>query len=147
MSITVKDEITPTINKLNSELKKIDKYLFKITASFRNQIIKRTRKGIDVNKHKFPKYSQSYMEYRKEHHRSASPVTLTYRGLMLNNMQVRKIRNGAEIYFTSIREENKALKHNEGKGRLPKREFFGFDKDQEKAVEKYVGNKIMKVIR
>ena len=60
---------------------------------------------------------------------------------MLQSIDMKVIsRNKVQLYFRSGREAMKAYWHQTGQGKLPKRPFFGFNKDVEKVIQRNLKN-------
>lgn len=100
-------------------------------------IDRRTRKdGKDIHGRRFRGYARATKESRRERGRQTSHVDLVDTGKMLGSMTYRTRGGKAEIYFGTAAENDKAAGHQFGLGRLPKREFFGLTKDEQKQVAK-----------
>ena len=132
MGVTVKG-LDNVLEKLNNKSDKIDKlpaYLVIVASDIRGDILKRTRDNQSVSGSAFHEYSKSYQSYKvknaKEAFRTTTP-NLSFTGQMLRSMSVKKIKNGAKIYFNSAEEEQKAIWNQFGKGKH-KRDFFGLSK-------------------
>lgn len=88
-------------------------------------IKKRTQEGRDVSGKLFTQYSTPYMIYKSKANKYVGYVNLSFDGDMQGSMQVRPIRNGAQIYFANAERGAIAQYHHEGMGNNPTREFFG----------------------
>ena len=139
----VTENITPALKKMGYAVKQSDKQLIKIASQVRNDIMKRTLSGKDVNERTFKPYAPMTVEIRKKAGRPTSKVNLSFYHHMLPMMKTSKVSYGAEISFPDEAERGKARRHNFGKGRLPKREFFGLSKKNinyvEKEIDKFIG--------
>jgi phage gpG-like protein len=84
----------------------------------------RTAAGQDVNGSPFHAYPKQYKNQRA---REGLPVSvdLKYTGSMLRNMTVKKIANGAEIFFINDQRGMVAAIHTLGTEKMPQREFLG----------------------
>ena len=129
------DTLEKELNQTAKEIKNIPAQIVKVLSTVRNNILKTTTSGTDLNDTAFEKYSKIYKDIRLENSRQASPVSLTWTGNMLRAMKAFKISEGGEIRFDSTRANDLAVKHNEGKG-VPKREFFGLNKKNMDYIEK-----------
>lgn len=108
-------------------------------------IKKRTISGKDRHGRRFRPYAQATVQDRKERGRQTAHVDLVDKGHMLAAMIVRRRgKNSAEITFANAQEMEKALGHQKGVGRLPKREFFGLGKEERKAIAKVIRNAVGK---
>lgn len=142
MKIDGIEELDRAIDKLVAGIKRTPANIVKVLSTVRNQMVFDTTSGIDVNGNSFKAYSLGYKTFRQENSRQASPVSLTWTGDMLMAMAVFNISNGGEIKFKSTRANDKAVWHNEGKGKLPKREFFGLNKHNLDYIEKRLAEDI-----
>lgn len=87
-------------------------------------IKRRTGRGVGTNERAFVEYARGYA--RREKGGRRRPVTLVRQGDMMNNLRI--VKEGATrrvIKFSSRREERKGRTHHEGRGRLPRRRWFG----------------------
>jgi hypothetical protein len=50
------------------------------------------------------------------------------------------------VFFRSAQQSKKAMIHNEGLGRMPKREFFGISKIEQKKINAIIGKSIKKAL-
>ncbi len=87
-------------------------------------IRERTASGIGSDGAGFVPYSDAYYERKQESGRNPDPVSLMWDNTMLGSMAVRKIENGAELYFASDEQQIKARRHHYGLDRMPRRPFF-----------------------
>ena len=129
------DTLEKELNQTAKEIKNIPAQIVKVLSTVRNNILKTTTSGTDLNGTAFEKYSKIYKDIRSQNSRQASPVSLTWTGNMLRAMKAFKISEGGEIRFDSTRANDLAVKHNEGKG-VPKREFFGLNQKNMDYIEK-----------
>lgn len=112
-------------------------------------ILKRTAKGQDVNL----KYFSSYAPYapmtyffRQKKGRPTNKVDLFFTGRMLGSLTIKATPRWARLYFPPS-EAKKAIGHQEGIGRLPKREFFGLTAPDVRMISKLVSGKVEEVLR
>ena len=129
------DTLEKELNQTAKEIKSIPAKIVKTLSTVRNNILKTTTSGTDLNGTAFKQYSKMYKKIRTENSRQASPVSLTWTGNMLRSMKAFRISHGGEIRFDSTRANDLAVKHNEGKG-VPKREFFGLNQKNMDYIEK-----------
>jgi len=138
----MKDNNPNMLDDLIKDITLAGKAFKKIAGESRNDIIKRTLQGIDVNSVGFRGYSDDYADFREEHGRLIDHATLSFYGNMLKGMKVKEISKGAKIYFPDEAERLKAGWHNNtgaGKGKVI-REFFGLTGfEADKAFKKYKG--------
>jgi hypothetical protein len=128
------------LEKLQRNTKAINKKLVKITSQVRNDIVSRTRKGKTASGGNAPAYSQTYAAWKQERkQRNVSHRDLTLNGDMLNSMKVRRIPNGAEIYFDKMKEVIKATAHHYGLGQ----KRFSFFRLSRKNIS-YVNSELQK---
>ena len=135
------DSLEKELNQTAKEIKNIPAMIVKTLSTVRNNILKTTISGMDLNGTAFEKYSKMYKDIRLKNSRQVSPVSLTYTGNMLRAMKAFKISHGGEIRFDSTRANNLAVKHNEGKG-VPEREFFGLNQKNMDYIEKAIDRSI-----
>ena len=102
-------------------------------------IIDRNEAGVSINGTKFVKYSDSYKNSELFQAMGKSDlVNLRLFGDMQESMAFRETRDGVEIYFRESEEAAKAHGHDRGSKILPKREWFGLNKSEEKnLIAKY----------
>jgi len=111
--------------------KSSDKAIQKVTAAIATHIKERTLKGRDKNGKSFKEYSNSTLEYKQKRGGKFfnGNVNLNDSGKMMSSMQSKRISSKVGVVrFTRKEEAVKALKHIQGKGKLPKRNFFGLSK-------------------
>ena len=139
----VTENITPTLKKMGYAVKKSDKQLIKIASQVRNNIMRRTLSGKDVDEKAFKPYHPLTVKMRQKAGRPTSKVNLSFYHHMLPMMKTSKVSYGAEISFPDEAERKKGTYHNFGIGKMPKREFFGLSKKNinyvEKEIDKFIG--------
>lgn len=140
IKLTGGQHLQQTISRLQKQLEKMDDNLFAIATEIKSGIDKRTQSGVDVNLKPFKKYSKKYKEFKAKY-RDVSKVTLTYKHHMLGAMHVKKIKNGAEIYFNDTAEEKIAKKNQKT------RKFFGTDPRQRRKFKVGVTKGVIKVLK
>ena len=113
----------PRITKIGLELAGLQ---------LREIILDKTSKGKDTHNRKFPPYSKGYSEAKGK-----TRVDLFDMGNMLNNFTSKVAnKNKVQLFFRSKKESDKAKWHHYGTDKLPKREFFGYNKKTEIAIRK-----------
>ena len=135
------EDLDRTLQKLAKIKGSVEAEIVKVLSTVRNSILNTTKDGIDIDGKPFKSYSPKYMVRRADNHRQTRPVSLTWTGNMLRSMKVFRISNGGEIRFDSTRANDLAVKHNTG-GRVPKREFFGLNKENIDYIEKKLADRI-----
>ena len=120
-------ELIVYFNKEKQKLDEVVEVLYNSAKKVKDDMIKRTKSGLDVNKQTFKEYSDKYKKKKFKKVGNNSPVNLTYKNDMLSNWKVKKIENGASIYFGGADNIKKASVHNYGEGKQKKREFIGLD--------------------
>jgi len=93
-----------------------------------------TQEGKDRYGRKLKPYAKQTKELRKARGRQTAHVDLVDSGNMMAALTYRARGNKAEVMFGKPAEAEKAWAHQTGKGRLPKREFFGLTKDERRKV-------------
>jgi len=122
---------------LNIEIKPSAMELRNIGMDIREHIKKRTRSGVDVNYQQFAPYSPLYAEYRKGIGKTVDIVNLEDRSEMHNSLAVKVMNDNAEIYYSDSNRAMVAFRHQNGLGKIPKREHFGLNEtDSQKFLDK-----------
>jgi hypothetical protein len=113
----------PRITKIGLELAGLQ---------LREIILDKTSKGKDMRNKKFRRYSDAYSKAKGK-----TRVDLFDMGNMLNNFTSKVAnKNKVQLFFRSKKESDKAKWHHYGTDKLPKREFFGYNKKTEIAIRK-----------
>lgn len=139
------DDISSLIKDFKALRKKVNKAMDPIikeiaVVSLKN-IIKDTTKGKDVNGNRFQAYSKATIAIK-----GSSNVNLRHSGRMLKNLKARKKRNAKYIVgFSNGSEEQKALGHQLGTRKLPKREFIGISKRSRQTIAKIIKKRMKKL--
>lgn len=100
------------------------------------KIVSRTQDGKSLTGGRFKGYSKNYINSLafKVHGKSAGSVDLTLSGDMLSALEILDSNErGLTIGFANKLDNDKAYNHNVG-DTLPKREFFGIQEQEKKAV-------------
>ena len=118
--------------------KQVEKAIEQAAFDQKARIIRRTQQGLNANESPFEPYSKEYAEFRADHGRSRTPVTLTWTGAML-----RSIATKIERLNTSVRgilffsaEGAKAA------GNQRRRNFFDISAKDAEKIKKTVGDLI-----
>jgi phage gpG-like protein len=146
-------KLQKNLGKLKKEVanrKIMDLVLLKV----KNNILLRTNAGKDINFNSFRPYSAKYASAEGK-----TLVSLTKTGTMLNAMTQKALSGTRGVVFfnnygyknTSLRVHDLVRIHNNGEGKMPKREFFGVssqdNKDAVKIYQKNIAKAIKKVSR
>ena len=139
MSIRVEgfEQIELKIDKFSNKLTNVNKTLEPEVIRLRNGIFDRTEKGFDVDGKTFRSYSSNYKRYKEIRGRNGNIVDLigvstkkNRAGRLKRSIKFRPIRSGYEVYVAGGDVQKYGLIHQLGIGKMPKRKFFGFDKEQ-----------------
>lgn len=108
----------------------------------------RTKSGKDVNYNDFEKYSEKYREKKMKSRtsRGVQNVDLRDTATMMRSLDkkegIRGIYGGYEIYIIDDNRKMIGWIHNEGVGKMPKREWMGLnDADVTMLEQKYIGKR------
>ena len=147
MSVTSDLRAFINFHKTVDQLFKGRKMITEITLYQMFKIKQRTAAGKDFNETIFRKYAEAYAAFRRSKGRTTEKVNLFFFGHMFAAMTYKIVDSTkSKIYFLSKKEEDKALKHNEGIG-VPRRRFFAVsDTDAKKHVD-IINNLITKALR
>lgn len=108
------------------------------------RILRRTRRGLDVNGVPFAPYAESTRRQRKKRRRRSSKVRLQDTGKMLAAATSRVSGSEAVLHFSSATEGRKARWHNEGTRHLPERRWFEASDDDLDRAAKLIARRIAK---
>ena len=108
----------------------------------KTNIRRQTRAGYDRDGQRFKSYSKPTKKYKKSLGLGTSRVTLTDSGKMINSVNFKLTDNGYVMLVTD--HGDIGYYHQEGKGNLPKREWFYPKKKQIDKFEKELKNTIDK---
>jgi len=112
------------------------------------------QKGKDVRGRPFKPYSKSYMLARRKRlndpsNQDTTPknfVDLNFTGQMFSALTFTTRPSRGVVFFRSAEQTKKALIHNEGRGRMPQREFFGISTIEQKKINAIIGKSIKKAL-
>ena len=149
-------QIKKALDDLQRDIKRKEEVALNKAAQFVTVAIKdRTAKGIGVNRSgrrkKFQGYSDKYLEFlvsKRNKENASSAVNLFYSGLMLANLQPKKVSTFIRrVHFPNKRENLKARFHDEmGVGkRKVKRPFMNVSKEEEERMRKIFKKEIDKI--
>lgn len=141
MTITGVSSVKRRLRKVQTTIIVSPKRLIKIVSEARNMIHKRTNKAQTAAGGSFTPLNSIYRDRKVADNKKGIP-DLHYEGHMLRAMQVKKIRNGAEIYFNDNTQRKKAVAHHFGRG-VPRRSFFRLGKK----IENYIFKEFRKPIK
>jgi len=111
----------------------IDKATALAATKVKENILRRTAKGVDYKGKKFRPYSKAYKKLREARGRQTKTVDLQFERHMLNSMTVVKKGGGvSHITFSRAEERKKAIHIHEVGGR----EFFGVSVDDKADARK-----------
>jgi len=112
------------------------------------------QKGKDVHGRPFTPYSKNYIQAKRKRfndpsNRDTTPknfVDLNFTGKMFSSLGFTVRPSRGVVFFRSAEQTKKALIHNEGKGRMPKREFFGISTIEQNKINAIIGKSIKKAL-
>jgi len=112
------------------------------------------QKGKDVYGRPFKPYSKGYILARRKRFNDPSNqdttpknfVDLNFTGKMFSALTFTTRPSRGIVFFRSAEQTKKALIHNEGKGRMPKREFFGISSQEQKKINAIIIKNIKKAL-
>ena len=141
LTITGATGIQNRLNKISLGITKSDKELVKIVGEARNRIRKRTNAGKTASGGTSAELNTVYADYKVSKGKRGFR-DLHFTGDTLNNMDVKRIPRGAEIYFGSETARKIAHAHNFGRGQK-RFSFFRLGKD----ITKYIFSEWRKPIK
>lgn len=113
------------INRLRGMANHANKMPDFVGAYVVQEIVDRTQKGMDMNRHGFTPYI--HPEVRTKGGRQSNHVDLNWSGQMLASMMHKVNGNQTLVFFRAEKENAKAHGHHHGSKWLPQRKFFGLD--------------------
>lgn len=135
--LNIKSNIPFVVTSLKKFYKNVsddsDTAVVKIAAAISTHIKERTLLGKDVKGKAFARYSKKTLEYKAKRGGRffSGKVNLNDKGKMFSAIQYKRVaHNAAIVGITREEEQIKALAHMRGSGKLPKREFFGLNKEE-----------------
>jgi hypothetical protein len=142
-------------NKSSRVQSAIQKALADASAFQVDSIRERTeQRGKDVQGRAFKPYSKGYIQARRK--RSNDPsnqdttpksfVDLNFTGKMFSSLTFTTRPSRGILFFKTAQQSKKAFIHNTGKGRMPKREFFGVSSLDQKKINAIIGKSIKKAL-
>lgn len=127
------------------DTRKINENLRLVAVQIIKQIVTNANNSVDMQGNPLTDYSDAYVKAKARYQTKgktpnygrASKVNMKLTGKMLRSIKYTKMGNTYEIYFSDPDRANIAYIHQMGRG-VPKREFFGVSKQQEKQIfERY----------
>ena len=115
---------------------------------------RREQKGKDVSGRPFKPYSKGYIQARRKRFNDPSNqdttpknfVDLNFTGKMFSALTFTTRPSRGIVFFRSAEQTKKAMIHNEGKGKMPQREFFGISFQEQKKINAIIGKNIKKAL-
>ena len=112
------------------------------------------QKGKDVYGRPFRPYSMGYIQAKRKRfndpsNRDTTPKTfvdLNLTGKMFSSLGFIVRPSRGVVFFRSAQQSKKAMIHNEGLGKMPKREFFGISTMEQKKINTIIGRSIKKAL-
>ena len=146
MSITITGDkmVRNHLNRIEKAISITPKRLVKIAGEARNMIRDRTNKAQSFTGSPFKTLNQVYADRKAKKGKQPIP-NLHWSGNLLNSMQVKGIKDGAEIYFNTAESKVIAEAHHFGKGQ-PRRSFFKLGKKIREYIFKEVHKPIKKAV-
>ena len=128
-------EVVNYLKKLQKTIPKdITKALNVVSAYGVKQIGEKTRKGEMPDGGRFAEYSQRAKEDRSKRGRQTSFVDLTDSGKMFSSLTWKVSGSKGSLFFRRQTENEKAFRHDQGIGKLPRRPFFAIGKRDENKI-------------
>jgi hypothetical protein len=132
-------------NVIKNRINSMEPVFQKAVEQEKEELIRRTQSGVDVDGKAFEAYSDehewNWKDVRRANDKQTAYVDLTFKGDMFNALKVRFKREGfkflATLFFNGSKQKKKALGHQTG--RLGKvtyepRRFFGLSNSQRGAI-------------
>mgnify|MGYP003143404649 CR=1 FL=1 len=112
------------------------------------------QRGKDVKNRPFKPYSKSYIQAKRKRtndpsNQDTSPknfVDLNFTGRMFSALTFTLRPSRGVLFFKTAQQAKKAFIHNTGKGRMPKREFFGVSEIEQKKINAIISKSIKKAL-
>ena len=112
------------------------------------------QKGRDVRDKPFKPYSKGYIQAKRKrfndpNNRDTTPknfVDLNFTGKMFSALTFTTRPSRGILFFRTAEQTKKAMIHNEGKGKMPKREFFGISPIEQKKINAIIEKSIKKAL-
>lgn len=112
------------------------------------------QKGKDVFGRPFQPYSMNYILAKRKRKNDPSNqdttpknfVDLNFTGKMFSSLTFTVRPSRGIVFFRSAEQTKKAMIHNEGKGRMPKREFFGISDNEQNKINAIIVKSIKKAL-
>ena len=128
-------EVVNYIKKLERSIPKdITRALNVVSAYGVDQKEKKTRRNEMPDGGRFKDYSQQYKNSRAYKRKENKFVDLTLHGDMLGSLTWKVSGSKGSLFFRRQTENEKAFRHDQGIGKLPKRPFFAIGKQDENKI-------------
>lgn len=112
-------------------------------------IDKRTEQGLDSDGRAFISYSPGYEEYKRNKGGRffTGTVNLNDSGRMQSSITQNAENNRTTLLFSKTEEALKALGHNTGGGKLPRRNFFSTGREGKQAIRDYLRTHVKRLVK
>tara|TARA_R100001377_G_scaffold85_2_gene122 strand:- start:5334 stop:5786 length:453 start_codon:yes stop_codon:yes gene_type:complete len=128
-------EVVNYLKKLQKTIPKdITRALNVVSAYGVKQITEKTQKGQTPDGGGFQEYSSRAKEDRNKRGRQTSFVDLTDSGKMFSSLTWKVSGSKGSLFFRRQTENEKAFRHDQGIGKLPRRPFFAIGKQDENKI-------------
>jgi hypothetical protein len=112
------------------------------------------QKGKDIFGRPFQPYSMNYILSKRKRFNDPSNqdttpknfVDLNFTGKMFSSLSFTVRPSKGIVFFKSAEQTKKAMIHNEGKGKMPKREFFGISDIEQNKINAIIVKSIKKAL-
>ena len=112
------------------------------------------QKGKDIYGRPFQPYSMSYIQAKRKRFNDPSNIDTTPKtfvdlnltGKMFSSLGFIVRPSKGVLFFRSAQQSKKAMIHNEGLGKMPKREFFGISTMEQKKINTIIGKSIKRAL-
>jgi len=112
------------------------------------------QKGKDIFGRPFKPYSMNYILSKRKRFNDPSNqdttpknfVDLNFTGKMFSSLSFTVRASKGIVFFKSAEQTKKAMIHNEGKGKMPKREFFGISDIEQNKINAIIVKSIKKAL-
>ncbi len=128
-------EVVNYIKKLQRNIPKDIKRALNVVSAYGVQrVTEKTQKGEMPDGGRFAGYSQKAKEDRAKRGRQTSFVDLTDTGKMFSSLTFKVSGSKGSLFFRRQTENEKAFRHDQGIGKLPRRSFFAIGKQDENKI-------------
>tara|TARA_R110001592_G_scaffold313118_1_gene588518 strand:+ start:50 stop:505 length:456 start_codon:yes stop_codon:yes gene_type:complete len=128
-------EVVNYIKTLQRNIPKDIKRALNVVSAYGVQrVTEKTQKGEMPDGGRFAEYSQRAKEDRSKRGRQTSFVDLTDSGKMFSSLTWKVSGSKGSLFFRRQTENEKAFRHDQGIGKLPRRPFFAIGKRDENKI-------------